>query len=345
MPFVNWILAARNLPARRHTREMKVFRVIALSLLAACAAAISIDTPLRAEVPMEAFHWVDFHNPKDAPTVAWVTDALKAEKWTDLREIGVLWDSAIVVTLERKTPQSTPASDSYTVWSVSLAKRDVQPLFHGSSLRLLNFTQFGGLYQQAPELAVIYDDCYACNAPSSFFTTIYYNFNDHAWRARWMRGDQGAVLWNSGIVEGVKRTQVYAVLNDGPSRDTLATWSHFDYGGTKPAEDSVFEYSVDPVSHQEQTQGLGEKHAQEMEQRLCRAGSDVQGSVQGSVQVDPALAQLARGQDSDLCVELLGGKVAKKTGAKAGSSIGRKPATTPPANNQGRSTPPGMKKQ
>jgi hypothetical protein len=322
-------LASLAVPAKR---TLRFALLLSLSALAAGHA--------RAQAGMDAFHWVDFHNAKDAPTVAWVTDALKAEKWTDLREIGVLWDSAIVVTIERKSPQSTPASDAYTIWSVSLAKRDAQPLFHGTGLRILNFTNFGGLYQQAPELALIYDDCYGCDAPSSFFTTLYYNFTDHAWRARWMRGDQGAVLWNTGAVEGVKRTQVYAVLSDPPSREILATWSHFDYGGAKPAEDSVFEYSVDPVTHLEQTQGLSEKHADEMKQRLCRAGVE----AQGSVQVDPALAQLARGQDSDICLELLGGKSATKPGAKPTIRTGRKPATTPPANNQGKSTPPGVKK-
>ena len=323
--------------------------ILSIGLSLAFVLGGSLALPAQSPAGMDAFHWVNFHDAKDAPTVAWVTEALKAEKWTDLREIGVLWDSAIVVTLERKTPQSTPASDIYTVWSVSLAKRDAQPLFHGVSPRILNWTTFGGPYQQAPELAMVYEDCYGCDAPSSFFTTLYYNFTDHAWRARWMRGDQGAVLWNSGGVEGITRTQVYAVLSEAPGRDILATWSHFDYGSVsgagKPPEDAVFEYSVDPVSRLEQTQGLSGAHAEEMERRICKAGVE----AQGSVQVDPALAQLARGQDTDLCRELLdgksGGKPGTKPGSKAAPRTGRKPATTPPANNQGKSTPPGMKKQ
>jgi hypothetical protein len=285
-------------------------------------AALTLTASLACAQPnVEAFHWIDFHDPKDAPTVAWVTQALKAEKWTAIREIGAQWDSALVITSERKTPQSTPPTDTYTVWSVSLAKHDVQPLLHGMNPRILNWTTFGGPYQQAPELPLVYDDCYGCDAPSTFFTTLYYNFPAHAWRARWTRGDQAAALWSASTVEGVTRTQIYGLLTEPPGRDVLATWSHFDYSNAKPAEDFVFEYSVDPASGLEQTQGLSGDHAEKMEERLCKADP---------AQVDPSLAELAKGQDSELCGKFI------QTKAKPG----RRPTTTPPANNRGRSTPP-----
>jgi hypothetical protein len=281
--------------------------------------------PAWAQPNIETFHWVDFHNSqdlKDAPTITWVTQALKAEKWTVIREIGVQWDSALVITSERKTPQSTPPTDTYTVWAVSLAKHEVQPLLHGVNPRILNWTTFGGPYQQAPELPLVYDDCYGCDAPSTFFTTLYYNFTAHAWRARWMRGDQAAALWSASTIDGVVRTQIYGLLTEPPGRDVLATWSHFDYGKAKPAEDFIFEYSVDPASGLEQTQGLSGDHAEKMEARLCKADP---------AQVDPSLAELAKGQDSELCGQLVQVK----------GKPGRRPTTTPPANNHGRSTPPG----
>ena len=292
----------------------------------ASAMLIMAALPAYAQTNVEAFHWVDFHDSKDAPTVAWVTQALKAEKWTAIREIGVQWDSALVITSERKTPQSTPPIDAYTVWAVSLAKHEVQPLLHGVNPRILNWTTCGGVYQQAPELPLIYDDCYGCDAPSTFFTTLYYNFPAHAWRARWMRGDQAAALWSAAAVEGVTRTQIYGLLTEPPGRDVLATWSHFDYGSAKPAEDFVFEYSVDPASGLEQTQGLSGDHAQKMEERLCRADP---------AQVDPSLAELARGQDSPVCQEL--------TRSKSNTRPIRRPVTTPPANNRGQSAPPGSR--
>jgi len=294
--------------------------------LAVCVLAIAA-APAFAQTAVDAFHWVDFRDSKDAQFVTWVTRELKTEKWTAIREIGVQWDSALVVTIQRATPQSTPPSDVFTVWSVSLSKHQVEPLLHGATPRILNWTTFGGSLSPAPELALVYDDCYGCDAPSTFFTTLYYNFADHAWRARWLRGNQAAALWSAGIVEGVTRTQVYGLLTEPPGRDILATWSHYDYGKAKPAEDFLFEYSVDPASGLEQTQGLTGDHAEGMEMRLCKADP---------AQIDPALAELARGQDSPICRELVQ--------AQAISRPGRRPATTPPANNHGQSLPPPARK-
>ena len=299
-----------------------VILALALGLLALAA------TPLLAQVQMEAFHWVDFHDPKDAPFVTWVTTTMTAEKWTAIREIGVQWDAALVVTSERKTPQSTPPTDVYTVWSVSLSKHEAQPLLHGVNPRVLNWTTFGGPYQQSPELALIYDDCYGCDATTTSFTTLFYNFAAHGFRSRWMRGDQAAALGSTGTVDGVVRNQVYGLLTEPNGREVLATWNHFDYGKAKPAEDFVFEYSVEPSSGLEQTQALSGKHAEEMMDRLCKADP---------AQIDPTLAELARGQDSALCREL----VQAKTKAKPV----RKPTTSPPANNHGQSSPPGAKKR
>jgi hypothetical protein len=288
--------------------------------------------PMRAQSTapgLDNFHWIDFHNEKDAPTVTWVTQALKAEHWTAIREIGVQWDSAMVVTTERKDPQATPDSDGFTIWSVSLAKHDVQPLLHGVNLRLLNWTNFGGAYQRAPELAIVYNDCTGCDAPSLFFTTIYYNLNDHAWRGRWMRGDQAVALTTKAHIEGVKQTQVYGLLNELPGRDILATWSHLDFGGAKPAEDYFFEYGVEPSTGLEQTQALGPDHAEKMKSRLCQANPG---------QKDPALAVLAGGQDSELC------RGTPPPAPSRRSQHVRRPTTTPPANNHGQSSPGGRPK-
>ena len=296
----------------------------------ACAAAAAAAVPMMAQAPapgLDNFHWIDLHNEKDAPTVAWVTQALKAEHWTAMREIGANGDSAIVVTTDRKDPQATPDSDAFTIWSVSLAKHDVQPLLHGVNLHLLNWTNFGGVYQRAPELAIVFNDCTGCDAPSLFFTTIYYNLNDHAWRGRWMRGDQAVALKTTAHIDGVKQTQVYGMMTELPGRDILATWSHLDYGGTKPAEDYFYEYGVDP-SGMEQTQALGPDHAEKMKARLCQANPGLK---------DPALAVLAGGQDSDLCKG-----TPEPAKPKRGEHV-RRPTTTPPANNHGQSSPGGAK--
>jgi hypothetical protein len=301
----------------RLTLLTQIIRLSSITL----ALFITVSGTLHGQTAMEAFHWVDFHDAKDAPTIQWVTTELKAEKWTAIREIGVQWDSALVVTTLRETPQSPPPADKYTIWSVSLAKHEVQPLLHAVNPRIVDWTSFGGT--MVSELGLVYDDCTGCDA-TTFFTTLYYSNKDHGWRARWMRGDQAAALYSVGNVDGVVKTQIYGLLTEPPGRNVLATWSHFDYGKAKPAEDFIYEYSVDPASNLEQMQALSDKHADQMKERLCKADPG---------QVDPALAELAHGQDSSICQNLVPAK----------TRPGRRFTTTPPANNHGRSEPPGAR--
>jgi hypothetical protein len=162
---------------------------------------------------------------------------------------------------------------------------------------------------------VTYDDCYNC-AATSFFTAFYYSLRDHMWAARWLRGGQGVPIWAANTATGVTRTQVYAMMADANGRETLGTWNHLDYGAQRPAEDFVYRYDLDP-SGQERMQLLGGKEASNLKERLCHSQDIV--------------AELSRGQDSALC------QTAKKT-------FERKPVTTPPANNEGQSRPPGARR-
>src|SRR5580698_3706289 len=128
-------------------RLLRLFRFIRFSIQSARQHAMFTlgllmltAGPVMAQPAAESFHWVNFHDSKDAQYVTWVTRELTAEKWTEIREIGVQWDSAVVITSERATPQSTPPSDTYTVWSVALSKHAVQPLLHGVNPKILNWT-------------------------------------------------------------------------------------------------------------------------------------------------------------------------------------------------------------
>jgi hypothetical protein len=110
---------------------------------------------------------------------------------------------------------------------------------------------------------------------------------------------------------------VFAVMADENGRETLGTWSHLDYGKTKPAQDAVYRYDLDPQSDLERTQLLFGRDAANMKDRLCRAQDVVPG--------------LSRGQDSTLC------------SSSEKPHYERKPVTSPPPNNQGQSRPPGSK--
>jgi hypothetical protein len=217
-----------------------------------------------------------------------------------------------VVTTLRSAPDAPANEDSFSVWSVSLTTHALTPLLKGYNLRWLNPMTL--IEEEPQEQAVLYDNCPQCAADTSF-TVFYFDKPQHAWAARWLRGGQGVPVWNANPPAGVDWTQVYAGLAEPNGRAQLGTWNHFDYGGQKPVEDFVYRYDVDPFNHVERAQLLSGKDADAMKLRLCRGGE--------------ALPGLARGQDSPLCRQLVNPRQE------------RKPVTTPPAGNRGRSVPPG----
>jgi len=291
---------------------MRVFPrlLVALTFASLCAAI----APAHAQQAPENFRWIDFHSDKEADTIVWVMRALALEKWTAIREIGVEYDAALVVTTLRATPQSAANEDTFAVWSVSLTNHALTPLLKGANLRLLDWMEFA---DGAPrELGALYDDCTGCQA-ATFFTAFHYDMPQHTWAARWMRGGQAAPVWSASSTAGLTLSQVYAVLTEPNGRQFLSTWSHFDYGSVKPVEDYVYMYELDTFSGLERTGLVSGKQADAMKDRLCRAQNVV--------------PDLERGQDSAMCVAIVKPRPE------------RKPVTTPPANNRGQSSPPGYR--
>ena len=269
---------------------------------------------VHAQQAPDTFRWVDFHSAKDQDTVVWVTRSLDPEKWTAIREIGVEYDAALVVTTLRATPQSAASADSFALWSVSLVNHGVTPLLKGVNLRWLDWMRFA---DGAPhELGILYENCTEC-AAETYFTALHYDIEQHGWAARWMRGGQAVPLWSAVAPDNVALSQVFAGLAEPNGRELIGTWNHFDYGKLKDPEDFVYRYDLDPFSGLERTQLLSNKDAESMKLRLCLA--------QG------ALAELARGQDTPLCQQLVHPRAE------------RKPVTTPPANNHGQSLPYGSR--
>ncbi len=240
---------------------------------------------LSAQQAPNDFRWIDFHAQSDQDIVIWVTKALEAEKWTAIREIGVQFDAALVVTTLRPTPQSLTSADTFSVFSVNLTNHAVTALIKGVNLRLLDWMLFS--VGRPRELGALYDDCTECNA-STFFTAFYYDIRQHAWAARWLRGTQAVPLSTPTSVSGVSVSQVYALLAEPNGHEIVATWNHFDFGDTKPAEDYLYQYDVDPWSSLDRTQVLSGKEADAMKKRLCSPSQIVNG--------------LAHGQNSPLCV-------------------------------------------
>ena len=276
------------------------------------AAMLFAAAPLRAQ--QDPFRWMDFHSAQDRDVVAWVTRSLAVEDWTAIREIGVQYDAALVVTTLRASPQAQPSEDTFTVWSLSLTSHNGTRLLKGANLRLLDWMLPA---DGAPrELGALYDDCNAC-AAETFFTAFRYDFSQHMWAARWMRGNQAAPIWSANPAQGAALTQVYALLTEPNGRQLMGTWNHIDHGKDKP-EDRLFRYDLDPVSNLERTQLLSGKEAESMKQRLCGA--------------EGAIPSLARGQDSLLCQQTVKPRYEHK------------PVLTPPANNHGQSQPTGARR-
>jgi hypothetical protein len=275
------------------------------------ALAIAVVTSSCAAQAPDTFRWIDFHAQSDQDVVVWVTRALDNEKWTAIREIGVQYDAALVITSLRATPQSATNRDTFTIWSISLSDRKLTRIVDCSNLRLMDWVLLN--VGQGRELAALYDDCNDCQA-TTYFTAFHYDLRQRTFAGRWMVNGKAVPVWASNAALGVTQTQVFAVMADGNGHETLGTWNYLDYGKQKGAEESVYRYDLDPQSDLERAQLLTGRDAADMKDRLCRAQDVVPG--------------LSRGQDSLLCQMSLR------------PHYERKPVTTPPANNQGQSRPP-----
>lgn len=253
--------------------------------------------PLSAQQSPDNFHWVDFHSQQDQSTVVWVINSLASQKWTAIREIGVQYDAALVVTALRKTPQTPPALDMFSIWTVSLTSHEAKLLLSGANLRILDWMLFATGWPR--DLAALYDDCNDCVA-STFFTAFYYDQRQHGWAARWMRGSQAIPLSTASSPQGVTTTQAYAALADDNGHEIIGVWNHFDYGQQKPPQDYVYLYDVDPANYTERTQLIAGKASDALKRRIC-SGAD-------------AVTGLEAGQNSALCAPFASGahKVVRK---------------------------------
>jgi hypothetical protein len=160
--------------------------VVLLSALLAGLPSLHAQTP-------DPFRWMDFHSDKDQDVIVWVTRSLAVENWTEIREIGVQYDAALVVTSNRATPQSSPSADTFTIWSVSLTNHALTLLLKGVNLRWLDWMTFAEGEPQ--ELGVLYDNCAECS-PDTYFTALHYDQRAHAARQSPCGAPMARPAWN-----------------------------------------------------------------------------------------------------------------------------------------------------
>ena len=168
----------------------------------AALALVLVVSPSTAQAP-DNFRWVDFHSPNDQDVVNWVRRALDEQKWTAIREIGVEYDQALVITTNRNSAQGTPNRDSFSIWSVSLANRALTHIIDGTNLRMVDWLLLD--VTSPRELGVLYDDCADCDA-TTYFTTLHYDLRQHTWAARWLQGGGKTVtVWFFDVPVGHPR--------------------------------------------------------------------------------------------------------------------------------------------
>jgi len=287
---------------------------IGLRIIVAVLLGIGLSTvSVSAQQAPDSFRWINAHLESDADVLGWVTRSLAGEKWTSIREIGVEYDAALVVTTQRPSPRSLPVTDTFTIYSVSLTSHTITPLIEGTNLRLVDWVRFG--VGRDTELTALYDDCSHCLA-TTYLTTFYFDPAIHAWSARWIVSGKAAPVWMASSLAEGGWTQAYGVLADPDGNGiSLGTWSHFEAGNGKPPEDFFYVYSVSPGTNIDSSSRLTGPASEALKRRICNGDNIVPG--------------LGRGQDAAPCMVFV------KPSPKV--------VTTPPANNHGRSVPPPAK--
>lgn len=241
------------------------------------------------------FHWVDFK--RESAIVQKVDQALRAEDYTAVREIGVSGDSALVMVIHREADQAVPEGDQWSVYNVSMKSGQVETLLVGYSLQIKGWISFRS--QDEQDLGMVYLHCWECE-PASLFTAFHYDPRD-GWRARWVNKEN---VKQPGITFRVTDVgdpytnedvdQVFAVLapNDGVA--SVGTWYHSRDLATGKISEEAVRYSVDLSNGEDRLTVLTGAKAKEWELHLCRATDSWSGP--------------ATGQSSSACKRLLSTK-------------------------------------
>ena len=196
-------------------------RLIAAALL---LVLLLVSATAHSQLP-PGFRWVDFKN--DASIVSKVEQALKAENYTAIREIGLADGFALVMTVDRESVQATPAGDEWYIYSVSTRDWKARPLLTGYNLQIKDWISLQSRDKQ--DLGIVYMDCWECE-PASLFTALHYDHRE-GWRARWANEkdphhpgiaflitDVGDPYTNEDV------DQVFAVLTSENGVATIGTW-------------------------------------------------------------------------------------------------------------------------
>jgi len=239
------------------------------------------------------FRWVDFK--KDASIVSKIEQALKAENYTAIREMGLADGFALVMTVQRDSGQATPNGDQWSVYSVSTKDWKARTLLIGYNLQIKDWISLQSRDKQ--DLGIVYMDCWECE-PASVFTAIHYDPRE-GWRARWANEKDpyhpGVVFLITDVGDPYTNEdvdQVFAVLASEDGVATVGTWYHSRDLATGKISNGLAKFSVDPSTGEDKSAVLAGSKAKEWELQLCKARD--------------SWSKPARGQSSRACKGVLG---------------------------------------
>jgi hypothetical protein len=248
-----------------------------------------ISEMAQSQMP-SGFHWIDFK--QEVSTVSKIEQALKAENYTAIREIGISVGFALVITVRREPGQATPDGDQWVVYSVSTDTMEVKTLLNGYNLQIKDWTKFES--PQRPDLSVAYTGCWECE-PGSLFTAIHYEPR-RGWRARWPNEKDISHPGIPFLITDVGDSytdedvdQVFAVLAPLEGVATGGTWYRSRDLPTGKVTEIVSKFYVDPVSGKDKSVELEGSEVAKWKLRLCKAPD----------------AQFAIGQTSKACKRVL----------------------------------------
>jgi len=203
-----------------------------------------------------------------------VEQALKAENYTAIREIGLSDGFALVLAVWREPGQATPEGDQWLVYSVSTKDWKARTLLSGYNLQIRDWITFEK--NTKPDIGIVYLDCWECE-PASLFTALHYDPHD-GWRARWVNEknsqqpgipflftDVGDPYTNEDV------DQVFAVFTPSDGVASVGIWYHSKDLGTGKVSESVSRYSVDASTGKDNEAVLKGQEASKWILQLCKA--------------------------------------------------------------------------
>jgi hypothetical protein len=188
-------------------------------------------------------------------------------------------------------PLSVDDESRWKILSVSLSTNQATFLAAGFRVKIL-----GWLPPARNELAVVYNDCWGCEAGTLF--TTFRLVKGKGWQARWPKEkvdpndpQPGAdLVYPEEGGEDPQDAQIYAILKQPNDNFAVGNWMH-SRNEKGRFDDQLIRYSIDSATGVEQAEVLTGRAAQAWKREICDKSN--------------ILIQPSAGQDSKLCRNLL----------------------------------------